>query len=105
MMAHPSMQVESLGFPDLQVPSKTAIATTHFDLLSRLASAGAPDEVAAAIVRFARELPECESAIAAWALDSSDEPRTSPEMPLSSAQIDFMRSALAQGHPVFSPSG
>ena len=93
-----------MGLSDLQFPYRATKAATHFELLSRLASSGRPEEVAAAIVQFASCLPECESAIVAWAL-ATGTTRVVPDIPLSHAQRDFMRMAIAHGHPVFSPSG
>jgi len=93
-----------MGVTDLHFPFRSTHAATHFELLSRLASSGTPAEVAAAIVNFAKGLPECESATVAWALDTRL-PRCVPDVPMSLAQVEFMQSAIAHGHAVSSPSG
>ncbi|HEY2345972.1 MAG TPA: EAL domain-containing protein [Xanthomonadaceae bacterium] len=92
-----------MGFSDLQFPS-AGTGAVQFELLFRLASAQAPRDVASAIAHFATRLTDCESAVVAWSLGDAH-PCIVPDIPMGSAQLDLMRSALAQRRPAYSPSG
>jgi diguanylate cyclase (GGDEF)-like protein len=89
---------------DIQV-TPVPVASRHFELLTRLADAGTPREVAAVIVRLAQHHPDCESAIVVWALEGEGEPETEPAMQLSGAELELVRSAAARQLPVFSSDG
>ena len=81
------------------------MTSAQTDLLTRLADAGTPRQVAAVIVRSARDLPDCDSATVVWALDAGGAPQSEPATELSAAQLALARSAAMHGRPVFSRDG
>jgi len=89
---------------DIQIPAKRA-TSAQLGLLSRLADAGTPNEVAAIIVRLAREQPGCDSAIVVWDLDGEGGPASEPESWLGAAELSLARAAAVRVVPVFSPDG
>ena len=93
-----------MDYADIQSPTKPVVSH-HFELLSRLADAGTPGDVAAVIVRLALDQPDCESAIVLWGLDGNGESVSVPTTQLSDAQLELARSASACQLPVFSSDG
>ena len=96
--------MEPVGNGEIQSPAKR-VAATQFELLSRLAEAGTPREVATTIVRLARAQPQCESAIVAWALDAEGGPQSEPATQLGRDQLELMHSATTRAQPAFSADG
>ncbi|HTA63968.1 MAG TPA: GAF domain-containing protein, partial [Xanthomonadaceae bacterium] len=94
-----------MGLTHIQPPKTHDTAATNIELLSRLAGARSAADVAAAVVRFAADLPACEKAIVTWNLDADSRAESLPECPPSPAQLEFMRLAMTEGHPVHSQSG
>jgi diguanylate cyclase (GGDEF)-like protein len=98
--------MEPMGYADtaIQVPPKS-VAEHRLELLSRLADAGSPAEVAAIIVRLAQERPDCESAVVAWAFGGGATPESVPAAPLSDAELTLARTAIASRQLEFSADG
>ena len=88
------------------IPASAApVAAVQFELLSRLADAVLPAEVAAVIVRLALIHPDCKSAIVVWALDKQGEPESEPATVLSFSQMELVRAAAVSPIPVYSSDG
>jgi diguanylate cyclase (GGDEF)-like protein len=87
-----------------EIQSPSGAASTQVDLLSRLVDAGTPGEVAAAIVRFAKDLPGCEWAVVVWA-DGTAASASEPAPQLSDTAVELAHSAAGSPLPVFSSDG
>ena len=82
-----------------------ATSTGQLELLSCLANAVTPREVAAVIVRMARAEPACSAASVAWGLGGIQDPESEPALQLSHEDRTLARSASARAVPVFSEDG
>jgi len=96
--------MEFVANADIQSPPKR-VTSAQLELLSRLADAGTPKEVAAVIVRLAREQAECDSAIVVWDLDGEGGPASEPAIPMAAADLKLARTASMSPVPVFSSDG
>ena len=86
--------------------TRTSVAAAaEFQLLSRLADAGTPHEVAAVIVRLAQAQPTCKAATMLWGLDGTQDPESEPVSQLDHADLVFARSAAMHALPMFSADG
>ncbi|MGH8028323.1 MAG: GAF domain-containing protein, partial [Arenimonas sp.] len=82
--------------------SPAIAAAWQFELLSRMAAADSPREVAAEILRLARAEPACKSATLVWGPDATHAPEN--EQP-STADLALARSAATPATPAFSSDG
>lgn len=85
--------------------SSTAIAAQPFELLSRLADAGTPREVAAVIVRLAQAESTCKTATVLWGLGGTQYPDSEPVSQLDQADLALAHSATMHAMPMFSADG
>jgi diguanylate cyclase (GGDEF)-like protein len=89
-------------------PSGAAVmgnAAQQITLLSRLANAETPRNVASVIVRMANAEPGCKAARMLWGLDSTQGPACEPSSPLSEAELALARSVTGQGSPMLHADG
>jgi len=83
----------------------TTNAAQQITLLSRLANADTPREVAAVIVRMAQAEPTCKAATVLWGLEGTQDPASEPASQLDHADLALARSASTQPSPMFSADG
>ena len=77
-------------------------AAQHLDLLSRLANATTPREIAAVIVRMAQAESSCKTATVLWGLDGTQEPESEPASQPNQADLALARSAVSHAAPIYS---
>jgi diguanylate cyclase (GGDEF)-like protein len=87
------------------VVSTSRNASTPFGWMGRLADAGTPREVAAAIVYLAQAEPGCKSATVFWNLAVGGEPQHEPPAPLGDGNLELVHSAAASGLRTISSNG